>query len=104
MAEGACTLIVRVDTDLGDSVALLARMGSFVLTGERYQMVLPSGLKSEIVRDAALALAGTEDDKYVIHPEHLLRVVPLSSAQGWQRRLQQMDEEQRLADRGLLLE
>jgi hypothetical protein len=98
-----CTLIVRVDTELGDSVALLARMGFFALTGERYQMILPSGLNAEIVKGAALALAATEDDKYEIHPERLLRVMPLSSAQRWQSRLQQMDEQQRLADRDLLL-
>jgi hypothetical protein len=104
ITEDACTLIVRVDTDLGDSVALLARMGFFALTGERYQMVLPSALNAEIVGGAALALAATEDAEYEIHPEDLLRVMPLSSAQRWQNRLQQMDEQQRLADRELLLD
>jgi hypothetical protein len=98
-----CTLIVRVDTELGDSVALLARMGFFALTGERYQMILPSGVNAEIVKGAALALAATEDDKYEIHPERLARIMPLSSAQRWQSRLQQMDEQQRLADRDILL-
>jgi hypothetical protein len=98
-----CTSVVRVDTDLGDGVALLARMGFFALTGERYQMVLPSGLNAEIVKGAALALAATEDGGYVIHPERLLRVMPHSSAQRWQSRLQQIDERQRLADRNILL-
>jgi hypothetical protein len=104
IAEDLCTLSVRVDTDLGDSVALLAQMGFFALTGERHQMVLPACLNAEIVRGAALALAGTEDDEYEIHPEHLLRVMPRSAAQAWQSRLQEMFEGQRLADRNLLLE
>jgi hypothetical protein len=102
-AGDACTLIVRVDAELGDSIALMAGMGFFALTGDRYQMVLPSALNDEIVRGAALALAATEDAEYEIHPEDLLRVMPLSSAQRWQNRLQRMDEQQRLADRELLL-
>jgi hypothetical protein len=103
IAENVRTLIVRVDSDLGDSVALLARMGFFALTGARYQMILPTRLDAKIVKDAALALAATEDDEFAIHPEHLLKIMPLSSAQRWHDRLQQMYEGQRLADRNALL-
>jgi hypothetical protein len=104
IAERVRTLIVAVDSDLGESIALMARMGFFALTGERYQMVVPTRLDTEIVKGAALALAATEDDEYEIHPERLLRVIPLSAAQACQNRLQEMDEGQRLADRNLLLE
>jgi len=76
-AGDACTLIVRIDSELGDSVALMAGMGFFALTGDRYQMVLPSALNDEIVRGAALALE---------HPlswaRHLLAVRDLQMETG----------------------
>ena len=56
LAENVRTLIVPVDSDLGDCVALLARMGFFVRTGERYQMVLPRYLDGEMVKGAGLAV------------------------------------------------
>jgi hypothetical protein len=46
LSENVRTMIVRADTDLGDSIALMARTGFFARTGERYQMVLPPRLKS----------------------------------------------------------
>jgi hypothetical protein len=67
------------------------------------QNALGLAIPETLLGYAALALAATEDEEFVIHPEHVLRVVPLPSAQAWQSRLQKMDEQQRLADRDLLL-
>jgi hypothetical protein len=52
LSENARTIIVRANTDHGKSVALMPRMGFLARTGERYQMVLPSRLNAEIVREA----------------------------------------------------
>ncbi len=104
LAEEVRTLIVHADSDLGDSVAMMALMGFFVLTGERYQMALPTHLTSASVRAAGVKLAETEDAEYEIHPEYLVRTMPLAAAKSWQRRLQKMDEGHRLADRRLLME
>jgi hypothetical protein len=103
LSENVRTMIVRADTDMGDSVALMARMGFFERTGERYQMILPSRIDADIVRAAGVALAATEDKDYEIHPEFLVSTMPLALAQTWQARLQEMAEIQRLADRKLLL-
>jgi hypothetical protein len=56
IGERVRTLIVPIDSELGESVALMARMGFFVLTGERYQMVLPRCLDGEMVKGAGLAV------------------------------------------------
>jgi hypothetical protein len=103
LSENVRTMIVRADTDMGDSVALMARMGFFERTGERYQMILPSRIDADIVKAAGVALAATEDKDYEIHPEFLVSTMPLALAQTWQARLQEMVETQRLADRKLLL-
>ena len=78
LSENVRTMIVRADTDLGDSVALMARMGFFVPTGERYQMVLPARLDIETVKAAGLALVATEDTDYEIHPEFLVSTMLLA--------------------------
>jgi hypothetical protein len=103
LRENVRTMIVRADTHMGTSVALMAWMGFLERTSERYQMILPSRLDADIVKGAGVALAATEDKDYDIHPEFLVSTMPLASARTWQARLQQMAEKQRLADRKILL-
>jgi hypothetical protein len=43
---------------------MMVEMGFFVLTGERYQMVIPPRLNMDRVKMAALKLAETEDEEY----------------------------------------
>src|SRR6266480_4670901 len=50
--------------DLTDFV-LMAEMGFFVLTGDRYQMTLPPDLKIDMVKQAHLKLAATEDEDWI---------------------------------------
>jgi hypothetical protein len=97
------TFAIDVDSseDLLDFV-LMAEMGFFVLTGDRYQMILPSNLDIERVRQAHLKLAATEDEEW-IHPERLIVCVPRSRARRYQRLLHNMNQDQRLADRRALL-
>jgi hypothetical protein len=91
------------DQTLVEEFAMMAQMGFFVLTGERYQMVIPPQLNMERVKMAALKLAETEDEDYLLHPEYLIASVPYSQAKEWQARLRHMDEDHRCADRDVLL-
>jgi hypothetical protein len=79
---------------------LMVGMGFFVLTGDRYQMALPQNLNIEFVKQAHLKLAGTE---LWIHLERLIVAIPHARATQFQRLLGEMNQDQRLADRRLLL-
>jgi hypothetical protein len=87
--------------DLAD-FALMVEMEFFVLTGDRYQMILPQNLDVDRVTQAHLKLAGTEDQDW-IHPEQLVVTIPNDRATKLQRLLEEMNQDQRLADRRLLL-
>jgi hypothetical protein len=87
-----------------DQFTLMAEMGFFVLTDRRYQMVIPAKLNMNVVKLAALRLAKTEDDEACLHPECLVATMPYALAKEWQTRLRDMDEDQRCADRAVLLD
>jgi hypothetical protein len=91
------------DQTLVEEFAMMVEMGFFVLTGERYQMVIPPRLNMDRVKMAALKLAETEDEEYFLHPEYLVASLPYWQAKEWQARLRQMDEDHRCADRDVLL-
>jgi hypothetical protein len=55
-------------------------------------------------QSAALKLAQTEDEEYYLHPEYLVVTMPYAEAKAWQVRLRGMGEDNRCADRLLLLE
>jgi hypothetical protein len=86
-----------------EEFTMMAEMGFFVLTGQRYQMAIPQGLSIEKVKMAALKFAQTEDEECVLHPEYLIATMPYAEAKAWQRRLRVMDQAHRCADRLLLL-
>jgi hypothetical protein len=90
-----------VSADLFDFI-LMVEMGFFTLTGDRYQMTLPTKLDMDRVKQAHLKLAGTEDEEW-IHPERLVVDMPRARAIEFQRLLGDMDQNQRLADRRALL-
>jgi hypothetical protein len=85
-----------------EQFGLMAEIGFFVLTDNRYQMAIPAKLNAEGVKSAALKLAKTEDEDGA-HPEYLVAAMPYAQAEEWQTRLGDMDEEQRCADRAALL-
>jgi hypothetical protein len=87
--------------DLLDFV-LMVEMGFFTLTGYRYQMTVPTKLDMDLVKQAHLKLAGTEDEDW-IHPERFVTEMPRARAIEFQRLLGDMDQDQRLADRRSLL-
>jgi hypothetical protein len=83
-------------------VIMMVEMGFFVLTGQRYQMVIPAGVTMGFKR--ALKLAQAEDEEYIRYLEHHVAIMPYAEAKAWRARLLDMDEDQRCADRDLLLE
>jgi hypothetical protein len=87
-----------------DEFAMMAEMGFFVLSGERYQMAIPTNLDSEKLKKAVRTFAQTEDEEGILHPEHLVTTMPYTRAHEWQASLRQMDEDQRCADRFPLLD
>jgi hypothetical protein len=91
------------DVDLFNEIVMMVEMGFFVLTGERYQMVIPTKLKIGKVKRAALKFAQTQDVDGILRPEHLVATMPCARAKEWQTRLRRMDEYHRCADRLLLL-
>ena len=96
------SFVIGLDAeDLVDFV-LMVEMGFFTLTGGRYQMTVPTKLDMELVKQAHLKLAGTEDEEW-IHPERFVTEMPRARAIEFQRLLRDMDQDQRLADRRALL-
>lgn len=100
------SVIVAMDDErieLVEENSMMAVMGFFVLTGERYQMVVPMRLDTAIIKDAVLKFARTEDDDYFLHPESLLTTLPRKAAIIWQELLRGMKDSHRYADRAVLL-
>jgi len=78
---------------------MMVEMGFFILTGERYQMVIPTKLNIGKVKRAVLKFARTEDEDGLLRPENLVATMPYAKAKAWQRRLRTMGESRRLAGR-----
>jgi hypothetical protein len=83
--------------------SIMADLGFFRLTGERYQMTVPYEITGSRIEAALLKLAATEE-RYSMHPEHLVHCVTESYAQAWQSRLKKLPWMQRVADRNILLD
>jgi hypothetical protein len=88
----------------GEDFTLMAEMGFFRLTGDRYQMTIPQEISGSKVEAALLKLAATEDEKYFLHPEHLVSCLTEADADKWQDLLEGQPWMERVADRALLLE
>ena len=105
LEQNLASLVVSLNgEEETEEFAMMIGMGFFVLTGQRYQMVIPPRLNLGQVMKAALRLAKTEDEEYFLHPEDIITTMPYTEAKEWQSRLRGMDEARRLADRSLLLD
>jgi hypothetical protein len=104
LEKNLASFLVELNEEEGEEFVMMVEMGLFALTGQRYQMVIPAHLDMKRVKSAALKLAQTEDDEYYLHPERLVATMPYTQAKEWQARLRLMDENQRCADRILLLD
>ena len=86
-----------------DMFCIMAELGFYERTGDRYQMTLPVALGTTAVRQAVLKLANTMDEDEVAHPERLVVSLSGPQAKAWHRRLSEQSEAARLADREVLL-
>jgi hypothetical protein len=88
----------------GENFAVMAELGFFRLTGDRYQMTIPQVISGSRIEAALLRLVATEGQEYFFHPERLVKCLSSFDAQNWQLRLEGLPWMQRVADRAILLE
>jgi hypothetical protein len=87
----------------GEMFTVMAELGFFSPTGNRYQMTIPKDISGLKIETTLLRLASTEDDEYYLHPEYIVNFLPKREAEAWSHRLECMPWMQRVADRELLL-
>jgi hypothetical protein len=87
----------------GEAFTVMAELGFFCRTGDRYQMTIPQAISGSKIEAALIRLAATEDQEYLLHPEHLVTCLSRPEAKAWQLRLERLPWMQRVADRSVLL-
>jgi len=96
---------LELGKEWGAMFTVMAELGFFSPTGDRYQMTIPQDISGLKIEAALLRLASTEDDEYHFYPEFLVwgHFLPKDVAEVWSHRLKCMPWRQRVADRELLL-
>jgi hypothetical protein len=87
----------------GVTFAVMKALGFFSLTDQRYQMTMPSGVTQEDIYKAVHRLTEMHDGNGCLCPEELLVSMEPQEAKEWAVRLKDMEVDERLADRKLLL-
>jgi hypothetical protein len=95
---------LSIGDEWSELFAIMAGVGFFRLTGERYQMTIPEEISGSTIEAVLLELAATEDSEYYLHPERLVYCVSKDHAQSWCSRLERLSWMQRVADRNILLD
>jgi hypothetical protein len=88
----------------GEIFTVMAGLGFFRRTGERYQMTLPQEINGPMIEDALLRLAATEDEECYLHAEDLVSCLTKANAHKWHDLLERQPWMERVVDRALLLE
>ena len=88
----------------GEVFAVMAEIGFFSQTGDRYQMTVPKEVSHTKIKTALLRLAATEDDSQFLHPEHLVHCLDERDTREWQLRLERLPWMHRVEDRNMLLD
>lgn len=104
MADLTAFPLSVIDEPLGESFVVMAELGFFSQTGDRFQMTVPKDFSSEKIKAALLRLANTEDEDFVLHPEQLVHCMERCDVLDWQARLNRIPHLQRVADRAILLD
>lgn len=68
------------EDELVEVFVMMTEMGFFFRSGQSYKMAIPADLSLVKVKAAALRYAQTEDDEYILHPEHLVSPMPIDEA------------------------
>jgi hypothetical protein len=88
----------------GEIFTVMAEIGFFRQTGDRYQMTVPPlEISSSRIEEALLRLAATEDGQDFLHPEQLVTRLSKNEIESWQSRLECLPWMQRVTDRNFLL-
>jgi hypothetical protein len=98
-----CFSLDLLDPEWAEIFCIMARLGFFKQTGQRYQMIVPETVELDRIKDELLRLIATQDSEYRLHPEELLTNMPRQQAMDWKRKLKRMHWEKRIADRDALL-
>jgi hypothetical protein len=85
------------DWPWGEGFVVMAELGFFRRTGDRYQMTIPRDASSRRIKAALVHLAKTEDEDFHLHPELLVRCMYRSDVLDWQARLNRLPWIQRVA-------
>jgi hypothetical protein len=88
LLEHRTTFLIELNSEDGDDFVMMAEMAFFAHRNPSYQMTLPYLLTSEKVKAAIFKFAKTEDDEFMLHPEHLVTPMRFSEATALQNRLQ----------------
>jgi len=81
------SLTIDLNTEEGESFAMMVAMGFFTFSEPRYQMTIPSHLTEMQVKQAILNFAQTEDAEFMLHPERLITAISFADARAWQDRM-----------------
>jgi hypothetical protein len=80
LMEHPMMFLLDLNSEDGEDFTMMAEMGFFAQRNQVYQMTLPFLLTLEKVKAAILKFARTEDDEFMLHPEHLVTAMPLPEA------------------------
>ncbi|MGY3275083.1 hypothetical protein [Bradyrhizobium sp. S3.7.6] len=68
----------------GDTFAVMAEIGFFSKTDDRYQMTVPKNITYERIKAALQRLVLTQDEDDLLHPEDLVHCLAKADVQNWQ--------------------
>jgi hypothetical protein len=85
------SLIIALNTEEGESFAMMVAMGFYIFSAPHYQMTIPSHLTEVRVKQAVLNFIQTEDAEFMLHPEHLVSAISFTEARAWQDRICAID-------------
>ena len=90
MADLTAFPLFVLDEPLGETFVVMAELGYFTKTGNRFQMTVPRDISSDELKEALLHLADTEDEDFVLHPEQLVQCMDRCDVLDWQARLNRL--------------
>jgi hypothetical protein len=93
LKEYRTTFVLDLNSQDGEDFTMMVGMGFFRPMDQKYRMAVPIGITAGKVRSAVLRYALTEDDDFILHPEHLVTgTMPFAEARAVQDRLRAIDE------------
>jgi hypothetical protein len=92
LKEHRTSFVLNLETEDGELFAMMLGMGFFEPSPNGYRMALPIGLTTATVRAAVIKFAATQDDDFILHPEHLVSTMPFAEARLRQDRLCAIEE------------